>query len=506
MWGPDTVERGLPISVEVLELCERTNDAELAMQVRLWRIGLLLELDDPSRAEAEIEAYGETARRLAQPRTLVYDPLQRAMTAHMRGEFAQAQRLAAEAVERARELRSSMAPLITDAQTFLLRRVEGRHHDLEPLLRRNADGLPAMRRWRASLALVLAEIGRTDEARMELDGLAANDFGDLPRDATWLVTIALLAELCTLLDDQPRARRLYELLVPYEGRNVVSIGAAYLGPVARYLGLLAMTIGEVERALGHLETARSAAERIGARPAAVLTALDAAEVLARRGAPGDAQRGAALVATIAGEAQRLEMEGAIARIADLRARLAPAIARGASEVSPAPTVVARLARQSDMWLLDYDGRSVCLQDAKGLQHLATLLASPGRPIAAVALAAGRARGKHAAAAAVDASQRERAHELREELAEARAFNDPERAAHAQAQLEALAHELAAATGSGAPGERARVNVTRALRAALRRIAEHEPELGQLLHGTIRTGTSCAYEPAPDTPLRWEVTA
>ena len=108
----------------------------------------------------------------------------------------------------------------------------------------------------------------------------------------------MLAELCALLRDGERARQLYELLAPYEGRNVVSIGAAYLGPVARYLGLLAMTAGSDERALGHLETARSAAARMGARPAAVLTALDAAEVLARRGAPGDAQRGAALVQSV----------------------------------------------------------------------------------------------------------------------------------------------------------------------------------------------------------------
>ena len=445
VWGPDTVERGLPISVEALELCERTHDAELAMQVRLWRISLLLELDDPERADAEIEAFGATARRLGQPRTLVYVPLHRAMSAHMRGEFAQAERFTVEARERARDVRGSMAPIIADAQTFLQWRTEGRHHDLEPFVRRLADRLPAMRRWRASLALVLAETGRIEEARKELEQLAASDFEDLPLDVTWLVTLSLLAELCTLLGDKPRARRLYELLVPYEGRNVVSVGAANLGPVARYLGLLAMTTGEYERALGHLETARSAAERIGARPTAVLTALDAAEVLARRGAPADAQRCMALVESVAQEAQRLGMHGAIGRVADLRARAASAAAN-----LPAPPAPARLCRRRDVWLLDYEGRSVWLQHAKGLAHLAALLASPGTPIAAVT--------------------------------------------------------LAAADGGRLPEERARVNVTRALRATLRRIAEHEPDLGRLLQGTIRTGASCAYEPDPDAPLHWEVVA
>jgi hypothetical protein len=195
------------------------------------------------------------------------------------------------------------------------------------------------------------------------------------------------------------------------------------------------------------------------------------------------------------------MGGAVARVADLRERLKKPRDREAPLQAPRG-IVARLSRQHDVWLLEYDGRSVCLQDSKGLRHLATLLASPGTPIAAVALAA--AGG--ASPADLDA-QRARVAELREELAEARTFNDPERAARAGAQLEALAGELAAAgEREGAPGERARVNVTRAIRAALRRIAEHEPELGHRLRRTIRTGRSCAYRPDPDPPLHWEIRA
>ncbi|MDX6719729.1 MAG: eukaryotic-like serine/threonine-protein kinase, partial [Solirubrobacteraceae bacterium] len=500
-WGPETVERGLPISVEALELCERTNDVELAMQIRLWRISLLLELDDPVRADAEIEAYGAAARRLGQPRTLVYDPLHRAMRAHMRGEFAAAERFTAEAAGVADDVRRSMAPMIADAQTFLLRRSQGRHHDLEPLVRGNADRRPAMRRWRCALALLLAEIGRVDEAQKELDQLAEGDFESLPRDASWLLSVSLLAELCTLLGDRPRARCLYGLLAPYEGRNVVAMGAAYYGPVARFLGLLAMTIGEDERALGHLETARSAAQRMGALPTVVLTALDAAEMLVRRDAPGDAERATALVQSVTQEAERLRMRGALARMADLRERLTKVGEREAPLAAPR-AVVARLSRQHDVWLLDYDGRSVCLQDAKGLRYLAKLLGNPGTPIAAVALAAA------GGASPLDLeAQRARVAELREEIAEARAFNDPERAARAGAQLEALAGELAAAgEHEGAPGERARVNVTRAIRAALRRIAAHEPELGHRLQRTIRTGSHCLYRPDPDPPLQWEIRA
>ncbi len=503
VWGPETVTRGLPISIEALELCERTSDAELGMQVRLWRISLLLELDDPVRADEEIEAFGSTARRLGQPRMLVYDPLHRAMAAHLRGDFVAAERFTAEAVAQSRDVPGSIAPIIADSQTYLVRRTQGRHLDLEPLVRKNADRLPAMRRWRCGLALVLAELGREDEARRELEHLAAADFEDVPRDALWLVAMSLLAELCTLLRDRRRARRLYELLIPYEGRNVVSMGAAYLGPVARYLGLLAMTIGEDERALGHLETARSAAERMGARPTVVLTALDAAEVLARRDAPGDAQRGRALVQRVAQDAALMRMDGAIARADDLLARLeeAPGPARYGARARP---VHARLRRQQDVWLLDYDGRRLCLQDAKGLHHLAALFAHPGTPIAALELAAATGGGSRDAGAGLDA-YRARARELQEELMEAQSFNDPERVSRVREQLEALAADM---TGSdltvSAAGERARINVTRAIKSAMGRIVEHEPELGHLLRGTVRTGALCVYEPDPGVPLEWEV--
>ncbi|HWC27925.1 MAG TPA: AAA family ATPase, partial [Solirubrobacteraceae bacterium] len=465
VWGPDTVPRGLPISIEALELCERTNDAELAMQVRLWRISLLLELDDPDRAEEEIEAFGSTARRLGQPRMLVYDPLHRALLAHRRGDLAAAERFTAEAVEQAGAVRGSIAPLIADAQTFILRRTQGRHAELEPLVRKNADRLPAMRRWRCGLALVLAELGRDDEARCELEQLAADDFEDVPRDALWLVAMSLLAELCARLHDRRRARRLYELLAPYEGRNVVSMGAAYVGPVARYLGLLAMTIGEDERALGHLETARSAAERMGARPTAVLTALDTAEVLARRGAPGDAPRGRALVQRVAQAAAEMQMNGAIARADDLLARLEEA-PRPARQVAPRRPRQAALRREQDVWRLDYDGRSVCLHDSKGLHHVATLLASPGTPIAAVELARATAGGVRAPARARLDELRSRAHDLREELTEAQAFNDPERIARIREQLELVACEVEEGERtSSAAAERARINVTRAIKAA-----------------------------------------
>lgn len=57
---------------------------------------------------------------------------------------------------------------------------------------------------------------------------------------------------------------------------------------------------------------------------------------------------------------------------------------------------------------------------------------------------------------------------------------------------------------GATSERARATVTRALRYAISRIAEHHPPLADQLARTLRTGTYCSYVPDPRVPARWQL--
>jgi hypothetical protein len=87
----------------------------------------------------------------------------------------------------------------------------------------------------------------------------------------------------------------------------------------------------------------------------------------------------------------------------------------------------------------------------------------------------------------------------------------ETAEHLQEELDQLVHQLAQAFGLGgrarqsaSTSERARLNVTRAVRAAIGKIADALPVAGAVLDRRIRTGIYCAYEPAADDPLRWTV--
>jgi len=100
--------------------------------------------------------------------------------------------------------------------------------------------------------------------------------------------------------------------------------------------------------------------------------------------------------------------------------------------------------------------------------------------------------------------------LRAELEEAEGFNDPARAAKARAERDLLVGELARAVGLGgrdqraaSHAERARLNATRAIRAAIANLAHANPSLGRHLEATVRTGRYCSYTPDPRAPITWE---
>jgi tetratricopeptide (TPR) repeat protein len=187
-------------------------------------------------------------------------------------------------------------------------------------------------------------------------------------------------------------------------------------------------------------------------------------------------------------------------------------------------------REGDYWSLVFAGRTVRVRDLKGMRYLARLLADPAREFHVLDLVAaetgrdaqierGRAFGvSHAAlgdagemldARAKDAYRRRLA-EIEDDIAQAHALGDTERAAQADAERDFLVRELSRAVGLGgrdrrasSASERARVGVTRAVRQGIARIGEHHPELGEHLNRSIKTGTYCAYLPDPRSPAGWK---
>ena len=205
----------------------------------------------------------------------------------------------------------------------------------------------------------------------------------------------------------------------------------------------------------------------------------------------------------------------------------PAGAKSPPSLKPIP---AFLAREGDVWAFELSGRTVRVRDSKGIRHLAELLSRPGVEVHALDLVRVGGDGEAAAVAAdaglsVDAgagagsaldgaakaAYRRRLEDLREEVEEAVQWRDPERAARAREEIDFIATELAAAVGLGgrdrpqaSDAERARVNVTRAIKTAVRRLGAQDAELGAELRATVHTGLFCRHEPDPRRPVHWEV--
>ena len=191
--------------------------------------------------------------------------------------------------------------------------------------------------------------------------------------------------------------------------------------------------------------------------------------------------------------------------------------------APPPTGAAepetRFVREGEFWTIAYAGTTTRLRDVKGLGYIATLLAAPGLDVHVLELVAGGSNGRaldgdelHALDPQAKEEYRQRLEDLRSELEEARGFGDEERAAGLEEEIDALVGQLAQAVGLGgrdrpssSPGERARVNVTKAIRTAIKLIERESPQLADHLRAAIRTGRFCSYAPPGEAPPRWATT-
>ncbi len=185
-------------------------------------------------------------------------------------------------------------------------------------------------------------------------------------------------------------------------------------------------------------------------------------------------------------------------------------------------------RDGDYWTVVFDGQTTLVRDLKGMRHLARLLAAADREFHVLDLVAAE-RGSDAStrgatypdlAIASDGAgevldtrakeaYRRRLADIDEDIEDARAMNDLERAAQAEVERDLLVRELSRAVGLGgsdrssaSASERARASVTRALRQAVSRIAAQNRSLGRHLDHAVRTGTYCAYIPDPRSRITW----
>ena len=105
---------------------------------------------------------------------------------------------------------------------------------------RRASFAPLFLLVAGDLGQAYALSGRVEEGLALLQEATAQS-GALNLLPTHAWNVTMLAEVCAHLGDARRAATLYELLLPFERRNVVTAQCVFDGPASRYLGIMAAT-------------------------------------------------------------------------------------------------------------------------------------------------------------------------------------------------------------------------------------------------------------------------
>lgn len=320
-WRPEHIEDRLAAATEMVRLGEQVDDKSILSEAYLWRLFDLMALGDLPGIEAQLEAHTRLAEQLRQPFYLYNDASFRAMTAIFRGQFSDGERLAQQAFAIGQSLRGQDTLGVFGVQIFTIRREQGRLQEVAPAVRHFVQNSPQSARWRPGLAVIYSELGLEAEARGEFEHLAAHDFADVPRDASWVLHIVYLIEVCVALGDVRRAAILYQLLQPYAGYTIVAgPTVACYGAAGRYLGMLAATMGRWAEAQRHFEEALAMNARMGARPWLAHTQYQYAKMLLARGQSEDGQQARALLGAAINTCQELGMRALEERVSALLAR------------------------------------------------------------------------------------------------------------------------------------------------------------------------------------------
>ncbi|MGH8796804.1 MAG: helix-turn-helix transcriptional regulator, partial [Caldimonas sp.] len=313
-WQPERRVERVRNFEEARALAERSGDVQRALEAEAWHLFELMELGDMSAWRARLEHYERGAAELRQPFLHYIAVTSRATHALLEGRFAEAETLIGQALQIGRRMPGLDAPGVYGMQMFALRSEQGGLRELAPLVRHFVRSMPGASTWRPGLALIYAEIGALDEARVEFEALAADDFGAIGRDGLRAASLGYLAQVCAGLGDAPRATLLYRLLLPYDGRNLlVGTTVGCFGAAASLLGLLAATGRAWSDAERHYESAIEMNRRQHAEPALAHTRYRYALMRNARAAPGDRSAAHALLEQAGATAGRLGMRALVER-------------------------------------------------------------------------------------------------------------------------------------------------------------------------------------------------
>jgi len=291
-WTHENLEQRLELDDELVAIAAGNSIAYGELIGRHFRMVDRLESGDRAAADADLAACEHLAERLGHYAFHVQLAWYRSMIAFVEGRLEDAERLTHDAFERNLLSNEPAAWTAYGVQMFRLRREQGRHVELEGVIRASAERQPHLAMaLNTGLATIAGEHGRTDEARALLDQVVAD--GPFANDDDLMATLHAMhiAEAAVAIEHIEAANAIAAVLDAHSGRiGVLATGHLCFGAIDRARGDVARTQGRLDDAIECYERAIDTEEAVGARIYANRSRLGLALALAARDADGDQER------------------------------------------------------------------------------------------------------------------------------------------------------------------------------------------------------------------------
>ncbi len=287
---PQLVEASLDRTADALIRAERSGDPVLKFFAAGFRACTATYLGDVEETNRQLESLPVWAGQLDQLSLKWVSAWVRGGQAQIAGDIDEAERLATEALQLGTDCGEPDAANFFGAQLMIVNFERGTLGEMVPLMEQIRQDTPGLApSIEGLLALAHVEGDRHEDALRHLGGLAAKQFV-LPLDPLGLAGMAACAEAVIQCRATDYAQPILDQLAPWPHLLTSSGGLVSLGPVSHYLGGLAGLLGRYDRANDYFAQAAEYNHRAGAKFFDSRTNLSWGQMLAERGAEGDADR------------------------------------------------------------------------------------------------------------------------------------------------------------------------------------------------------------------------
>lgn len=319
--GPDGFDERRRTADRVVWLATSLADHEMAFRGHHLRLMVALESGNLEQARTEVSSCRDIAQTHRQPSHDWHAGVFEAMLPLAAGQFEEGLQLSHRALRSGRRGSQEMAQVMHAAQVLVAHWARGRLDEVVEAASAFADRYPHAPAWRAAYAFCCTELDRLDEARTQLEMLAARDFVDLPEDGNYLTTATFLAHVAARLGDVARARQLEVKLRPYAERHVVlAAGAVAFTCVRLALGATRAACGDLDGAVRDVAKAYRLHLEQPAPAYAVWSGEELVRLLLSRGNPEDLAAARTTLAECVPVARALGMRRHLARLEELAVR------------------------------------------------------------------------------------------------------------------------------------------------------------------------------------------